>query len=155
MPQARETIVRLRHAGRASRGPLNADVTCHLIISSVIIAIASLVLAAAITLFSMLHGAGWKFEWSWFYPWTLSPYAVFLVLVLAVRNATRANQVAGVIAAVMILLLASFMYLDAMFVHVSSTSALIFIFGPFYLMVGGTVAFMIATLVGRKLARKK
>jgi hypothetical protein len=126
-----------------------------LIISGVAIPIASLVLAAAVTLFAMLHGAEWKFEWSWFYPWALSPYAVFSVLVLAVRNATRATQVAAVIAAIIILLLASFMYLDAMFVHVTSTSALIFIFGPFYLVVGGTVAFIIATLVGRRLIRKK
>lgn len=122
---------------------------------SVAVAIASLVLAAAVTLWSMLHGARWKFEWSWFYPWAVSPYAVFLVLVLITRKATKSAQLASTIASVMILLFASFMYVDAMFVHVTSTSALIFIFGPFYLMVGGTVTFIIATLVGRKLITRK
>jgi hypothetical protein len=116
------------------------------------IQLCALVIAAAVTLVAMLHGAGWKLEWSWFYPWALSPYLLLLALVLAAGGRSRAIRVAGLVATVAVLLAACLVYIDAMFIHVSSTSALIFIFGPLYFLVGGPLVFALAAWLGRRLA---
>jgi len=148
-PRAPRKLSRPRRLSIAARGPLNADVRCHLR-SAVTIGIASLAVAAVVTLWSMLYGALWKFEWSWFYPWALSPYLVLVIVFVAAGNRSKSTQIASVVAGVAVLLFASFLYLDAMLVHVSSTSALVFVFGPLYLLVGGTLVFVTTALVGRK-----
>ena len=79
----------------------------------------------------------------------------FSYLVLnAAGDRTRSTRIASIVAAVAVHLFACFMYVDAIFIHVSSTSALIFVFGPLYLAVGGFLVFAIAQTIGNKLAAR-
>jgi integral membrane sensor domain MASE1 len=109
----------------------------------------SLGLAAAFTFITMLYGAGWQFEWSGFYPWALSPYIAFLALSRFTARFSPFAASAGCIAAVLMLAFTLLAYGDSMYIHTSSTSALIFIFAPLYLLVGGPVIFGISLGVGR------
>jgi hypothetical protein len=108
-----------------------------------------LALAAVITVVAMLHGAAWNFRWSWFYPWALAPYLLLLSILLTVGNKSRPDRIAGMVASVAVLAF-SLTYLDAMLLRTSSTSALVFLFGPLYLLAGGPAALAIATFVARK-----
>ena len=118
----------------------------------VILGIGCLVVAAVVTVWAMLHGAGGTFEWSWFYPWALSPYVILGAVIATAGTKTRSTRIASVIAAVAVSLGASFLYADSMFVHVSSTSALIFVFAPLYFLVGGLAIYALAAFFGRGLA---
>jgi hypothetical protein len=118
----------------------------------VAVGIGCLVVAAVVTVWTMLHGAGGTFEWSWFYPWALSPYLILGAVIVTAGTKTKPTRIASVIAAVAVSVGASFLYADAMFVHVSSTSALIFVFGPLYFLIGGLAIYALAAFVGRKLA---
>jgi integral membrane sensor domain MASE1 len=109
----------------------------------------SLTLAAVFTFVTMLYGAGWKLEWSGFYPWALSPYFGFFVLSRFAGRFSSFAAGAGCIAAAVMLAFTLFAYGDGMYIHTSSTSALIFIFAPLYLLVGGLVVFGIALAVNR------
>jgi hypothetical protein len=109
----------------------------------------SLVFAAAFTFVTMLYGACWRFEWNGFYPWALSPYLVFFALSRFFGKFSAFGAAAGCIAAVLMLVFTLFAYGDAMYVHVSSTSPLIFIFVPFYLLVGGPTVFGISLGINR------
>jgi hypothetical protein len=108
--------------------------------------------AAAIAVWTMLHGAGGRFEWSWFYPWVLAPYLILGGLVATVGTRSKFTRVASIVATVAVLA-ASYLYVDAMFIHVSSTSALIYVFLPLYLLVGGLTLFALTALIGRRLSR--
>jgi hypothetical protein len=111
--------------------------------SAVAIIAVSLVAASAVAVSAMIHGAG-KFEWNGFYPWVIGPYVVLLVVFNFPRNQTRARAFAGCVAAVAVLLCTCWAYIGAMWFSASSTSALIFIFAPMYLLVGGLVVWGIA-----------
>jgi hypothetical protein len=114
-----------------------------------IVEVVCLTLAAVFTFVTMLYGACWKFEWSGFYPWALSPYVAFFALRLFFGRFSPFAAGAGCIAAVLMLSFTLLAYGDSMYIHTSSTSALIFIFAPFYLLVGGPVVFGISLGIGR------
>jgi hypothetical protein len=104
----------------------------------------ALLLAASVVAFSaMIHGAG-KFEWSWFYPWVIGPYGVLLLIFCLPTGQSDARSIAGRVAAALVLTFSCLPYIDAMWVSVSSTSALIFIFAPVYLFVGGLIVWGLA-----------
>lgn len=106
-----------------------------------------LLLAASVVAFcAMVHGAR-KFEWSWFYPWVIGPYIVLLLVFCVPTHQTRAKSIAGCTAASMVLAFTCLFYVDAMWISVSSTSALIFIFAPMYLLVGGLVVWGLAWFI--------
>jgi hypothetical protein len=112
-----------------------------------------LLAASVVAVSAMIHGAG-KFEWSWFYPWVIGPYGVLLLIFCLPARQSDARSVAGRIAAVLVLTFTCLLYIDAMWVSVSSTSALIFIFAPVYLFVGGLVSWGLAwALFARRTAR--
>lgn len=102
-----------------------------------------LLAASAVAVAALIHGAG-KFEWSWFYPWVIGPYGVLLLIFCLPSRQSDARSVAGRIAAVLVLTFTCLLYIDAMWLSVSSTSALIFIFAPAYLLVGGLVSWGLA-----------
>ena len=104
---------------------------------------ASLVAASAVAIMAMTHGAG-TFEWNSFYPWVLAPYAILLVVFILPRSQSDARALAGCVAAVLVLLFTGWLYISAMWFSASSTSALIFIFAPVYLLVGGLVVWGVA-----------
>jgi hypothetical protein len=102
--------------------------------------------AAIVALSAMVHGAG-KFEWNWFYPWVIGPYVVLLLLFCLPVRQSKARSLAGCISAVLLLVFTCFAYINAMWFSVSSTSALVFIFAPAYLFVGGLMGWAVAWLL--------
>jgi hypothetical protein len=111
--------------------------------SAVAAIVVSLIAASTVALSAMVHGAG-KFEWNGFHPWVLGPYIVFLGVFGLPLGQTGARAFAGCVAAVMVLLFSCWFYVGAMWFLVSSTSALIFIFAPIYILVGGLIVWGIA-----------
>jgi hypothetical protein len=107
---------------------------------------ASLVAASIVALCAMIHGAG-KFEWNGFYPWVIGPYVVLFGAFGFLPRRYDARRFAGSVAAVTVLLFTCWFYIGAMWFSTSSTSALIFVFGPVYLFVGGLVVWGIAWFV--------
>jgi len=99
----------------------------------------------------MQHGAGSSIEWNWFYPWVLSPYLLLGALIATVGAKSRSTRLASLIAAIAVSLGASYLYVDAMYFHVSSTSALIFVFVPPYCLLGGLAIFAVTALLARKM----
>ena len=102
-----------------------------------IVEASSLGLAAIFTFTIMLYTDGWYFTSGADYLAVLSPYVVFFVLSQVVGRAAGA----GCITAVLMLAFTVFVYGDSVFVHTTSTSALIFIFAPVYMLVGGPAFF--------------
>jgi hypothetical protein len=105
--------------------------------------VVTLIAASAVALSAMVHGAG-KFEWNVFYPWVLGPYIVLLAIFCFPRGQSDARAFAGCVTAAAVLVFTSWLYIDAMWFSVSSTSALVFIFAPAYLLVGGIIMWGIA-----------
>src|SRR5262249_14649574 len=105
--------------------------------------IISLVAASGVALAAMIHGAG-KFELNGFYPWVIGPYLVFLAVFGLPRGQTDARAFAGCVAALIVLALSCWFYVGAMWFSSSSTSALIFVFAPIYLLIAGLIAWVIA-----------
>jgi len=105
--------------------------------------VASLLAAAVVAVSAMVHGAG-KFEWNVFYPWVVGPYIVLFLVFWLPRSQSAARASAGCAAAVMVLLYSCWSYIGAMWFSASSTSALVFIFAPIYLLVGGLIVWGMA-----------
>ena len=97
-----------------------------------------LLAASAVALAAMIRGAG-KFEWNGFYPWVIGPYVVLLLIFCLPLQQSRPRSIAGCVAASAVLVATGVFYIEAMWLSVSSTAALIFIFAPMYLFVGGLV----------------
>lgn len=115
------------------------------------ITVASLLVALAVAVSAMIHGAG-KFEWNGFYPWVIAPYGFFVLIFAFPVRQSEARSVAGCVAAILVLAFTCLFYLNAMWFSVSSTSALIFIFAPMYLLVGGLAAWGLTWLLLKKRA---
>jgi hypothetical protein len=100
----------------------------------------------------MLYASGWRPSLGLvgFMLWAVSPYVAVAAVLRALGNRTSASRVASVAASTAVLGFASLMYVDAVFIHVSSTSALIFLFGPLYLTAGGVILFMTIILIGNR-----
>jgi hypothetical protein len=100
-----------------------------------------MLVAGVATWLLMYRASGWMIPFDLMIGWALLPYAV-LSLYALVRShddpsgaCTKASFWACLIAFVFGL----WAYLDASFVHLSSTSPLVFLFVPLYLLLGGLV----------------
>ncbi len=122
--------------------------------SAVAIIVTSLTVASAVAMSAMIHGAG-KFEWDFFYLWVIGPYIVLFTVFGLPLNQTEARTFAGCLTAVVVLLLTCWFYIGAMWFSGSSTSALIFIFAPMYLLVGGLIVWGIAWFLFARWRRTK
>ena len=118
---------------------------------SIAIGLSSLLASAAFAIWIMLQGTGGKFEWSWFYPWVLSPYFAFGFLCIASASRTAAYRRSALVTAVIVSIVSIYTYVNATLDCESSTAALIFVFMPLYLLIGGLAVFGISTLIGRLL----
>jgi hypothetical protein len=119
-------------------------------------ALSILVIAAVLTLSTMLYAVQWR-------PsrltvaallWSVSPYVLMAVVLRAVGSETRAARVAGIAGSLAVLGFAALLYLDATFVHRSSTSGLVFVVAPPYLAVGGVAVFAVAWVIGKFVAKR-
>jgi hypothetical protein len=121
---------------------------------AIAVTVLSFIAASIVAVAAMIHGAG-KFAWNGFYPWIIGPYIVLLAVFCRPRDQTSARAFAGCVAAVMVLVFTCWFYIGAMWFSKSSTSALIFIVAPVYLLVGGLIVwgsawFLFARMYGAK-----
>jgi len=97
----------------------------------------SLILAATFASVSCLYFSGFKLNGFVF--WALVPYAVYFVLSRFILTQSSFSTLAGCIVAALMLVFTLVVYIDGFFVHTSSTSALLFLFVPLFLLIGGPV----------------
>lgn len=100
---------------------------------------ALLLAGAVVAVAAMSHGAG-QLSWNWFYPWVLMPYFLLFACFCLLRNPSLARARAGAVGSALVLVFTAVFYVDAMWFSKSSTSALVFVFTPLLLTVGGLVA---------------
>ena len=102
-----------------------------------------LVLGGLGTLALMVYAAqGFRSLLSGFTVWALIPYAAFAI---ATRIAcTRGSIIAASVASFVGVLFGMFIYVDALFVHISSTNALVFVFIPLYQLLAALVVLVFA-----------
>jgi hypothetical protein len=105
----------------------------------VAVSIAALVVASLVTVVLMVRAAGWIFRPSFFYLWALLPYlSLGCYMFLRTRDdPAGVYRRAGSWASLAVLGFTLLAYIDASFVHVSSTSGLAFLGVPLYLFFGG------------------
>ena len=137
------------------RGPLNADVRCQLKVRVLAVSFGILSVAALLTLFLMLYSAQWQVSLGHigFMCWALIPYIMLALLIRSFGTRSRASRIASLVASAASLGAAAFFYFDAVFVNVSSTSALIFLTGPVSLAVFAALVFGVITVIGNMLFR--
>jgi hypothetical protein len=107
--------------------------------------------ASVVALSAMIHGAG-KCEWNSFYLWVIGPYIAMLLIFCLPMQQSRPRSIAGCVAAFAVLFFTGLSYIGAMWISVSSMSALIFLFEPLYLFVGGLAVWVLTWVL---LARRK
>ncbi len=109
------------------------------------------------TLVTELYATEWKFSLDWLMIKPLLPYPLFYIFVrllsLIRRLDQRRVQKFANIVAVLMLVFTAFIYIDAIFVHTSSTSALVFLFAPFYILSGSIL--LLILLLGVAWLRSK
>ncbi len=103
---------------------------------STALSLSALVVAAVVTAVLMARAAGWTWRPNLLVGWALMPYAALAGYVL-LRSRSGAGAKASLSVSLIALIFTCWAYIDASFVHLSSTSALIFLFVPLYLLVGG------------------
>ena len=80
--------------------------------------------------------------------YVISPYIIFY-LFSKKNNKSKSipKALAASITSVLLLFITLLVYIDALFIHTSSTSALIFLFLPIYLIFGSIITFFIIQFV--------
>jgi hypothetical protein len=103
------------------------------------LAMGMMLVAAIATWFLMFRASGWTIRFGGMFAWALLPYAALSLyaLVRSRHGSVEAGRKASFWACLAALMFALWAYLDASFVHLSSTSALVFLVVPLYLLVGG------------------
>ncbi len=116
-----------------------------------------LLMAAAMTVYTMFIAAGWNLDlaMSLFIVWAISPYLSFfaasrLILKLA---PDKGMAIPAVVISVLMLAFTLFAYIGTLRSD-SSTSALAFIFVPLYLYIGAFFLLSVSILIARLISRK-
>jgi len=99
----------------------------------------ALAIAAISSVIFMLVASGWELHLDLSYLWAILPYVTFFLIssIVHARQLSPILPLATCITSILILSFTLVVYIDGMFIHTSSTSALLFLFVPFYLLVGG------------------
>lgn len=109
------------------------------------IEILALVIAAVSAVLIACEAADLNELFSAFNLWIVLPYILLFII------STKSNQkskssivpIASCLTALLILSFTLLVYIDSFYINASSTSALVFIFVPFYIVVGGPIAFYV------------
>ena len=90
------------------------------------------------------------------YLWALLPYIVLIGLTVMIyrRNASDASRIAIFITSVVVVTLSVFSYYHAMFVSVTSTSALVFVVIPLYALAAIAIFFFVCWMLIRLMRRR-
>ena len=111
--------------------------------------IASLSVAAISTFIIAGETSDWQSVLNEWNLWILSPYIFFFIISVTANHQSGSVNVASAscYTAILISAFTLFIYIDAFYIHVSSTSALVFLFIPLYLIIGGPVVFFIIYMI--------
>ncbi len=121
---------------------------------AVMLSLAALLTAAIVAVSAMIHGAG-GFQLNGFYPWVLAPYCALGFIFSSPRTQSDARSVAGALAGIAVLVMTALLYVNAMWFSYSSTSSLVFVFGPIYIALGGLGVWGLVWLVLRILWKNR
>lgn len=119
------------------------------------IGIVVVLLGLGCTLSIMLSTTSWEsgidFTLLLLYFWALLPYIVLLVLTVIIhrRNASDASRIAIFITSVVVVTLSVVSYYHAMFVSVTSTSALVFVVIPLYALAAIAIFYFVCWMLIR------
>lgn len=117
--------------------------------------IAFLLISCCITITIMLFASRCRLQHImatfWFLCWAISPYVIFYFSSSAIhrRGTSLLKSWSTCIVSFIMLAFTSLVYIDAFFFHISSTSALVFLFVPLYLIVGSFVFMGIILGIGK------
>ncbi|MFH1614402.1 MAG: hypothetical protein ABIG61_04880 [Planctomycetota bacterium] len=111
-----------------------------------------LLLSLMVALLRMLQASGWNFEaMGLFGGWVVTPYIVFFCISFLMKESTK-NDLSTCLASLFMLVFTLLFYID---ISSSSTAGLIFIFAPFYLLIGIPIFIVISFVIARKVISKK
>jgi len=98
---------------------------------------AVIIFAAIFSLIMMLFASQWDLDIS--YLWTILPYGTFFLISYIFNNRKLSNivPIATCVTSILIFLFSLIVYIDGILIHTSSTSALLFLFVPIYILFGG------------------
>jgi|ERR1051326_3789642 hypothetical protein len=104
----------------------------------------------AIGTVAVMAYAGQSLEslFSGFTAWTLAPFAIFALACSVARN--RGVVIVTLVAVILALVLGAFIYIDALFVHIHSTGALVFIFVPLYQLIVAVIVLVAALTTNQR-----
>jgi len=117
-----------------------------------------LVIAASVTIYSMLYAANWAIDVSTiaFVLWAISPYISFFAASrLFVKFAPTMGMAFPALVISMIMLVFTVYAYAATLMSSSSTAALSFVFVPIYLYIGSFFIMSVAMLMGRLYSRDR
>ena len=91
------------------------------------------------------EASNWKEILTFSNIWIILPYISFFIISTVANKISKSPNVsqASCITAILILIFTLLVYIDAFYISISSTSALVFLFVPFYLLFGGPILFII------------
>ena len=110
-------------------------------------ALGCLVAAAWLAISALAHAAG-HFEWHPIYLWVGAPYVLCAAALMFPWGVARRRMMAGCATAVAMLIFTFLFYVEGLVRSTSSTSPLIVIFAPLYLVVGGAALWALIYAVG-------
>lgn len=118
--------------------------------------ISELAVAAISTVIFMLVASGWEAHLYKMYLWGILPYLTFFVIssIANYRDVSPTLPTATCITSSLILVFTLTVYIDGMFIHPTSTSPLMFLFVPIYLLVGGPFTLILVLIILRIRERK-
>ena len=108
----------------------------------------ALAISAISSVFFMFVASGGELHFDLSYLWVILPYLTFFTisLIIHIHLSSPRLPFATFITSILILSFTLVVYIDGIFIHTSSTSALLFLFVPFYLLVGAPL--MLVVLLG-------
>lgn len=124
-----------------------------------IVGLCSLAIAAAIAA-AALNWAHGYFEWHPIYVWVMAPYFLCALILLFPWGVARRRMISGAATASALLLFTYLFYVEGLINSGSSTAPVLVIFAPLYLIVGGSVFwvltyFLVPKLTGTRASHKE
>ncbi len=102
----------------------------------------------------MVYAGGGRFSLVMliFLAWVTLPYVAFFAVTTHLYRSRPNTALSWTAATISVLMLAftSFVYIDGILIHTDAQSGLLFLFVPFYLLVGGFVMLLIGLAFGKK-----
>lgn len=110
-----------------------------------IVEISVLISTTIFVIIIMLESSGWKIYFDLMTLWAISPYVIFFLtsLILHNRRSKLKYYISTCITSILLFLFSIFIYIDGMYFHTSSTSSLLFLFVPVYLIIGAPILLLI------------